>query len=190
MKPMAKARHAGIAAALAVAAYGATIATPEANIQTARADSSGDCLTKSKKKLNDTQASLVNLTPVNTSIRALVALPPHHVSGHRFLPLETTTYAVHGRVVFVKHQLDSDIHLVLRYGKRTMITEAPAPRCSAGSLVLTQITAVRRAIRARFPHIAPGGMRVSVPVTVTGVGYFDTVHGQVGVARNESSCIR
>lgn len=151
-----------------------------------RADTPADCHTRSIKKLNDSQAGLVNLTPVWTTIGHLVSLPARPSAGHPRGSFETTTFRLHATVIFVKYELDHDLHVVLKRRRHTMVTEAPAPACSAGSRVLNQIRAVRAALKAHFPRAVPGnkGRHVAVRVTVTGVGYFDDVHGQFGVAPN------
>lgn len=151
-----------------------------------RADTPADCQKRSLKKLNDPQAGLVNLTPVATSIRHLVSLRVRPSAGHARGWFEKRTFRLHATIVFVKWEHDHDLHVVLSDGRRTMITEAPAPACSPGSRVLKQIRKVRAALHARFPRAGPGnkGLQVSVRATVTGVGFFDDVHGQFGVAPN------
>jgi hypothetical protein len=65
-----------------------------------------------------------------------------------------------------------------------MIAEAPSPSCvGSNSPFLSHIRGVRSFLTDRFhpSSVWDGGHR---PVQVTGVGYFDFLHGQSGVAPN------
>jgi hypothetical protein len=69
-----------------------------------------------------------------------------------------------------------------------MIVESPAPHCAQGRFA-QQIQAVRDAIDGQFPVFTEDEtvmirVRLNIPVTVTGVAFFDTLHGQEGVAPN------
>jgi hypothetical protein len=63
-----------------------------------------------------------------------------------------------------------------------MIVEAPDPRCASGSHFLDNIVFVRHVLDQKFGQIVR--LEPNVPVTVTGVAFFDTLHGQEGVAPN------
>src|SRR5262249_36007381 len=66
----------------------------------------------------------------------------------------------------------------------TMIAEIPDPACvGSGSPLAASITKSRAEFDAKF---TPTGsfQTANVPVTVTGVGFFDFQHGQTGVAPN------
>jgi hypothetical protein len=63
-----------------------------------------------------------------------------------------------------------------------MIVEAPDPNCASGSVFLDNIRFVRHALDQRFGEITR--LEPNALVTVTGVAFFDTLHGQEGVARN------
>ena len=68
---------------------------------------------------------------------------------------------------------------------RTMIVESPHPHCAEGSRFLQEITDVRAKIEAHFG--GPITKKIhpqQLEVTVTGVGFFDPIHGQEGVAPN------
>jgi hypothetical protein len=64
-----------------------------------------------------------------------------------------------------------------------MITEIPAPACVGSSPFLASEKYVRRIFTADF-HPNSSWQRPNVKVTVRGVGYFDYLHGQSGVAPN------
>jgi hypothetical protein len=147
----------------------------------------------------DAAAGQVNLGDVHQStVAALAALPvPAGFSqdAPRLPPVETTVYQVKATLTAYKMEADSDYHLVLSQTATladgstrtyTMIAEIPLPGCvGQTSPFLPGITAARAAFDAQFPGAADGQFhQVQVPVTVTGVGFFDTKHGQTGVAPN------
>ncbi|HEX4703951.1 MAG TPA: putative Ig domain-containing protein, partial [Pseudonocardiaceae bacterium] len=87
-----------------------------------------------------------------------------------------------------KLESDSDYHLVLSDGVggsgHTMIAEIPDPTCvGAGSPLLSSVTKARNEFNAKFT-VTTSFKTANVPVTVTGVGFFDFLHGQTGVAPN------
>lgn len=127
--------------------------------------------------------------PLSTSIAALAAVPapanPDAQRETRFLPVELTVFSLAATMVLIKREADSDYHIVLRDGAATMIVEAPDPRCAVGSPLATQIGQVRAAIERQFGGPVTGRKAgLSIPVSVTGLGFFDKIHGQEGVARN------
>lgn len=74
-------------------------------------------------------------------------------------------------------EADGDLHLVLRGASgATMIAEMPAPACVGRS---PYAAATRRA-RTRFLQLFRPGVRLRL----TGVLFFDKLHGQDGVAPN------
>lgn len=127
--------------------------------------------------------------PLSTSIAALAAIPapanPDAQRETRFLPVELTVFSLAATMVLIKHEADGDYHIVLRDGDATMIVEAPDPACAVGSVFEQQIGAVREAIDRRFSGPINGRKAgLSFAVSVTGIGFFDKIHGQEGVARN------
>ena len=134
----------------------------------------------------DAAARSVDLTPRDTTVAALSALPAPAEPGPRVAPAETTVYRVHALLTDYKAENDSDDHLVLLDpgGAGTLVAEIPSPSCvGPSSAFLPAIARARAAFEGRF---TAGGRyrRTSVDVTVTGVGFFDRVHGQRGVAAN------
>jgi hypothetical protein len=102
-------------------------------------------------------------------------------------------------LVGYKFEQDQDYHLVLSdAGDNTMIAEIPDPSAvDPSSRFLSQITSAREAFDARFGRqvqalaellqpgtSAPMIVHLSIPVHVTGIGFFDFMHGQAGVAPN------
>ena len=142
----------------------------------------------SVKTGTDADAGLINLQSTSqTTIAALDALPaPSSLpANNRVQPTETTVFQLHVTLTEYKLESDSDYHLVLTDGSgHTMIGEIPDPNCvGSSSPLLTSIVHARAEFDARF---TPTGsfQTANLSVTVTGVGFFDFLHGQTGVAPN------
>jgi hypothetical protein len=66
----------------------------------------------------------------------------------------------------------------------TMITEIPMPSCvRAGSPFAAAISSTRSKFDAQL-HATGSFQTVNIPVQIKGVGFFDFLHGQTGVAPN------
>lgn len=120
----------------------------------------------------------------------LVALPapadPNAQPVSRFAPVEMKVFAVSAILIVTERERDEDYHLVIADPDdpgMTMIVEAPNPPCAEGSVFAGDILAVRQAIEGKFGPITTRQRR-DIPVTVTGIAFFDTLHGQEGVAPN------
>jgi hypothetical protein len=93
---------------------------------------------------------------------------------------------VSGVLTVIKKETDEDYHLVItdpNDNELTMIVESPKPGCAQNSVFEQQIADVRSAIDQKFGAIKQK-RRPNIPVTVTGVAFFDLLHGQEGVAAN------
>jgi hypothetical protein len=64
-----------------------------------------------------------------------------------------------------------------------MIVEIPSTDCIGSSPFKAAIGEVRAQVFTRF-HPGPSFKTTRREVTVTGVGFFDRIHGQTGVASN------
>jgi hypothetical protein len=124
-----------------------------------------------------------NIVP--SSVEALSALPVPHNPTARVTPTETSVFSVHATLTRIKLESDdSDYHLVLDDGQgRTMIVEIPSTDCIGSSPFKAAIGEVRAQVFTRF-HPGPSFKTTRGEVTVTGVGFFDRIHGQTGVASN------
>lgn len=136
----------------------------------------------------DADVNLVNLNSTSsTTISALRALtaPGTLPAANRITPTESTVFVINATLTKYKLESDSDYHLVLADASgNTMIAEIPAPSCvGGGSPFGSQITASRSTFDANF-SVTSSFQTVSVPVRITGVGFFDFLHGQTGVAPN------
>ena len=139
------------------------------------------------KTLTDPAASQVNLAPTPATVEQLAALPVpdgFSTTASRLGP-EFRAYTVRATLVEFKEETDSDIHLVLQgESEAAMIAEIPDPGCALGSRVQAQITRARSQFVDTFGQPTTSWQRVDAPVTVTGVLFFDVLHGQTGVAPN------
>lgn len=134
---------------------------------------------------SDPDVARIKPTPVPTTIAALTSIPAPRVlpPNHRISPVETTTYTLHAVLTGFKLESDGDFHLVVSDGGKTMIVELASPTCVTPDPLKTQITTARKQFNAWYQP-GPQFQHVNVPVTVTGVGFFDSLHGQTGVAPN------
>jgi hypothetical protein len=142
----------------------------------------------SVKTGTDADVGLVNLnSSTNTTIAALraPAAPNPIPANNRVSPWETTQWVLNATLTLYKLESDSDYHLVLQdAGGLTMIVEIPSPTCvGAGSPFLPGITNARNEFNAKFTATT-SFQTANIPVKVTGVGMFDFLHGQTGVAPN------
>jgi hypothetical protein len=142
----------------------------------------------SVKTGTDADAGLINLqSTTQTTIASLDSLPAPATlpTNNRIQPTETTVYQLNATLTEYKLESDSDYHLVLSDGSgNTMISEIPSPACVGSSSVL--LPAIQNA-RSEFDahYTATSSFQTAnVPVIVTGIGFFDFLHGQTGVAPN------
>ena len=136
----------------------------------------------------DSAAPQVNMTPQDTTIQALTALPVpagfSQNSGRLPNSAEMQVFRLNATLVQYKLENDSDFHIDISDGAgHTMITEIPSPSCVSGGPWAQQISAARAALSAKYTP-GPSFQAADVPVTIIGVGFFDIMHGQTGVAPN------
>ena len=136
----------------------------------------------------DDDAALVDLTtatPTTVSNLRILTPPADLPQINRIKPTETTVFIISAELTGYKLEDDSDIHLILTDGSgNTMITEIPAPHCVGRTSPFAAMIANARAeFDAKY---SPQTVftTVAVPIKVKGVGFFDFLHGQAGVASN------
>jgi hypothetical protein len=142
----------------------------------------------SVKTGTDPDAGLVNAAAVTTTSIAAMDVQPRPSSlpaNARVTPTETTVYSISATLTLYKFETDSDYHLVLTDSVgNTLITEIPLPACVGDtSPFKNAITATRAKFDAAYTATT-SFKTANIPVTVTGVGFFDFLHGQTGVAPN------
>ena len=152
--------------------------------------SSGHCGVErwSVKTGTDPDAHLVDINnPVPDTISRLASLtaPSSPPLNARVQPTETTTDVIDATLVEYKLEGDSDYHLVIKDAQgNTMIAEIPDPACVAASSPFAPgIQNARSEFDAKYTATT-SFHTVNIPVEVKGVGFFDFLHGQTGVAPN------
>ncbi len=152
--------------------------------------SSGSCGVErwSVKTGTDADVGSVNLTnPQTNTIVTLRSWPaPNPIPpNNRVSPYETTTWVLDATLVEYKLENDSDYHLVIKDASgNTMIAEIPDPACvGTGSPFASAIQSARAQFDATYTATT-SFQTANIPVQLTGVGMFDFLHGQTGVAPN------
>ena len=135
----------------------------------------------------DPDAHLVVMEPVPSTIAELIAIPhaERPPEMRRIAPAELHTYTLRDVTLrSFQRSPDGDVHMVLADAEgRTMIAEATPPSCTAEtSPWRARIAEVRETVDEIVGQSVIGwGHRT---VSMTGVGYMDSLHGQPGVAPN------
>jgi hypothetical protein len=110
---------------------------------------------------------------------------PKYQDG-RARPAEFVIWTVEATITACKLEVDGDFHLVIQGDSgQTMVAEVPNPDPTfvpPSSRWAKEIDVVRQQVIAKL-NPGPGIKRVQVRARITGVGFFDTVHGQLGVAK-------
>src|SRR5205085_3090455 len=119
--------------------------------------------------------------------------PPGPPDNARVFPWEGTAYTISGTMTLYKKESDVDYHIVVQDDQgRTIVTEIPSPACiitystprvPAPSPFTASISIARGKFDARFAA-TPFFQTANIPVRMTGVAFFDFIHGQTGVAPN------
>jgi hypothetical protein len=107
-------------------------------------------------------------------------------------PVETTVYKTEALLMSMRHEDDKDIHLVIADPKigGSMIAEFPHASCTTDADPIRQAqmqTALESLSSACDGVPALGSDNVVTlrgKATISGVGFFDLIHGQGGVATN------
>lgn len=162
----------------------------------------------------DAQALISQVpTPTTIAELTALAVPPMLPPDGRSDGAEKTVWQLTVTLQAFGREADGDYHMVLADGQgNTMIGEIPNPGdITAPSYFAAQIASARAAFDSHFsvaenisppappappapqaPEAAAGGAvpeggtfrQAAVPVTLTGLGFFDFAHGQQGVAPN------
>lgn len=159
------------------------------------------------KTASDPAASDISAdSPEETTITNLTAKqPPDGLVGLSGQPpgpdrqpgVESTVYTLSASLLRAHPETDGDYHLVLSDDEgNTIIAEIPDPaQVDSGSPFFARIQIARQTFDARYPelqdlkrvgrsHGSPGLVEIDEQAQVTGIGFFDFVHGQDGVAEN------
>lgn len=134
----------------------------------------------------------VDQTAVTTSVADLRSLNPpssftSYAQNHRIKSPEFHTWRLRrAYIVEATEESDSDLHLILRNRQgQTMIAEIPRAGCvSTRSLWRDRIKAARQEILSRYTITEGNWTHIGRYVKIKGLGFFDEIHGQTGVAPN------
>jgi hypothetical protein len=145
------------------------------------------------KTLSDMDRDCVSLRPTDATVEQLAGLAPERPrpGGVRARPAECTVYRVEAFMAawdtVMRRENDRDYHVVLfdRVNQRvSLIAEIPNPECAdACRSGLAQKYAEARAALEEGVR-RPNPRDLPIRVRVTGVGFFDRAHGQIGRAPN------
>jgi hypothetical protein len=144
------------------------------------------------KTLSDKRVKRVDFRPHNSSIGRLrkKEAPDIGANTPRIDGVETTDYRVRARLIEFKLEEDRDVHLVIGVPSapaKTMIVEFPDTSCPGArrSPKKSQMASARAALIAACGEPSSSSFhQLQGTATVTGVGFFDILHGQTGVAPN------
>ena len=146
------------------------------------------------KTLADADATRINPHVIDVTVEQLRAeTAPNDLKttgNKRHNPVEFTHYRVHALFLGYKHESDSDFHLVLASPTdktKTIIAEIPAGACVPPKIRKQEANLQTWVVKRFGSPKQPGRMlRFAQPrlVVVEGIGFFDFLHGQTGVAPN------
>lgn len=146
------------------------------------------------KTLQDPSLDTVNFDNVKEiTIREMAewAVPDSRPATTRVADVETTVWRTHAMFLGYMHEKDGDFHLVLADPNKkddqwvTIIGEVPLPSCANPKYTQTFYDLRVFLLSLGRPHGNKMLLFVHpIPVVVEGVGFFDFLHGQTGVAPN------
>lgn len=143
------------------------------------------------KTLSDADASQVNLRPRPSNIETLRSLPAPLLlpDDGRIPPTELETYVVQAQIQEFKLEDDDDIHVVVAPPddpNETMIVELVDIGCNgaAGSSIRESMKDARDSFFSVCGEAKSSFQECDAIVEITGIGFFDHIHGQTGVAPN------
>jgi hypothetical protein len=143
------------------------------------------------KTLSDPARRSVNLAAQRARVarlRKLEAPGTLSTDTPRQPGIEKQVYRVRAQVVTATIEDDGDIHLVIAtrgHRRQTMITEFPDPACVDSRFKRAEIRRARSAmLDACGPISSSSFTDLRGKVMVSGVGFWDEIHGQTGVAPN------
>jgi hypothetical protein len=137
------------------------------------------------KTMSDADAAAVNRTPKEATLATLIAFPAPTVRPQdgRANAIEKTEFGVSGNITKWGLESDGDFHLVLADGSnpsQTIVLEVPDTTCVTGATknVRDSIATVRQEVVRALgrPSVGLTALKVPVPITATGVGFFDFGH--------------
>ncbi len=128
-----------------------------------------------------------NIVPTTIAEQKSIPAPPNIGTNPPRLSTETTVDQLECYIIFFKLETDQDIHLGIMSTnfQDTMVAEICDPSCPG--IISTSRYQMLRTLRDWFVntyHPTTSFQNLFLRVRLTGVGFFDTVHGQRGMAPN------
>ena len=183
-------RSIGLAVGVSVLMVGSVLGVSALSSRDALAGAGCSSWRSDVKTLSDPDRRDVNFHARRTTIQSLRRVdPPNTLSAHtpRLGGVESRVNQVRAQVVEARAKRDGTIHLVIaaRNDRNdTMIVQFPADRCVDSSFRRPEMRRARaRSLDACGP-IPQGFTELTGNVVIRGVGFWDEVHGQRGVAPN------
>jgi hypothetical protein len=140
------------------------------------------------KTLTDSDAGNVDFIPKDSTVAELGSLPaPTKVGDLPRQPQEESVYRVKASILAFKLEDDKDIHLAIADpsgAEPTMIAEFPASSCDVNALEKDKIDTARNDFVQAFGQPTHKFQKPTGCALLTGVFFFDRIHGQFGVAPN------
>jgi hypothetical protein len=152
------------------------------------------------KVANDPDAPTIAADANADTVEDLNTHTPTAMDAGGRMTEEKVQYTIHGYLAFFRHETDNDYHVVITHGGgfiagkgqptgNSMVVELPDPNCFSGKSGVGPTTSrFAQAIadaRSEFEDkiVNLDGTHIpsnSIPVTVTGVAFYDFDHGQTG----------
>jgi hypothetical protein len=142
------------------------------------------------KTLSDHRKREVHFSPIRSTISKFRRRTPPRDLGpymRRRTKVEFHTWTLHAKPRRARIEGDGDIHLIIvapNHRHRTMIVEFPKRSCVASPFKRKAIARGRRRFINNCGSMSGAWAYLKGSVDVTGVGFWDSVHGQTGVAPN------
>jgi hypothetical protein len=152
----------------------------------------------SVKVANDPDANAISLNPIRIpKVAQASGLKPGPIDAGGRMAIEKKTYTVTGYLSYFKKEDDGDFHVVITDkpgdfvrgatppNGRSMVVEFPDSECFAGShksgpttsILGQSIAEARTTFKEQTKGVNGEKIAQAIPVTVTGIGFFDRDHG-------------
>jgi hypothetical protein len=142
------------------------------------------------KTLSDHRRTQVHFSPKRATIRGFRRRTPPANLGPttpRHTKLEFHTWTLHAKPRRARIEGDGDIHLIIfapKHPRWTMIVEFPQRRCVSSPFKRKRLAGARRRFINNCGPMSGAWAHLKGSLDITGVGFWDSVHGQHGVAPN------
>jgi hypothetical protein len=176
----------GIALSIAVVVGALASVAGTAKAHTHTSDKGCNVRLKGLKTLSDPERKVVTLTPKDTTVGAINALPqPHPTPKTRSTDFSRHVWRVSAQITEFKIEGDSDIHVVLFGDGGYLIAEMPAATClPKKTRDRKAIIAARKKFETSCGKPTDRWKQLGAVATISGVGFFDIPHTQRPHASN------